>query len=88
MISPATGHVDTEWFDVFWDVCLLLECRFDYIATHLYTGTVDERMDQLKAYAQRLFHKLFIFIVEESAIYTLFANILGAIFFENKNFSD
>ena len=53
MISPATGHADTEWFDAFWEECFILNCRIDYLATHLYTGTVDERMAQLKAYSQR-----------------------------------
>ena len=53
MVSPATGHADTEWFDEFWEECLRLECRIDYLATHLYTGTVDERMDKLHKYSQR-----------------------------------
>ena len=45
MVSPATGHVDTEWFDVFWAECQKLGCRIDYLATHLYRGTPDERID-------------------------------------------
>ena len=53
MVSPATGHVDTEWFDEFWEECLILECRIDYIATHQYKGTIDERMKELKDYSLR-----------------------------------
>jgi len=53
VVSPATGHVDTEWFDEFWEECLILECRIDYIATHQYKGTIDERMKQLKDYSLR-----------------------------------
>jgi len=53
MISPATGHADVEWFDEFMQHCTNLDCRIDYIATHLYTGTVDERMQTLKEYSQR-----------------------------------
>ena len=36
LVSPATGHVDTEWFDQFMAECELLGCRFDYLATHWY----------------------------------------------------
>ena len=36
LVSPATGHVDTEWFDQFMVECELLGCRFDYLATHWY----------------------------------------------------
>ena len=36
LVSPATGHADTEWFDQFWAECALLGCRFDYLATHFY----------------------------------------------------
>ena len=28
LVSPATGHMDTEWFDEFWAECELLGCRF------------------------------------------------------------
>ena len=36
LVSPATGHLDTEWFDQFMVECELLGCRFDYLATHWY----------------------------------------------------
>ena len=36
LVSPATGHIDTEWFDQFMAECELLGCRFDYLATHWY----------------------------------------------------
>ena len=39
MVSPATGHADTEWFDQFWAECALLGCRFDYLATHFYDAS-------------------------------------------------
>ena len=27
LVSPATGHADTEWFDEFWLQCQILGCR-------------------------------------------------------------
>ena len=33
-----SGHADVEWFDEFMQHCDKLDCRIDYIATHLYTG--------------------------------------------------
>ena len=36
LVSPATGHLDTEWFDQFMAECEVLGCRFDYVATHWY----------------------------------------------------
>ena len=57
MVSPATGHVDTEWFDVFWAECQKLGCRIDYLATHLYRGTPDERIEKLKKYSERYDNK-------------------------------
>ena len=53
VIRRDSDQCDTEWFDEFWEECLILECRIDYIATHLYTGTIDERMKKLKDYSQR-----------------------------------
>ena len=53
IVSPATGNVDTEWMDEFMSECDKLNCRIDYLATHLYKGTVDERMKKLKDYSQR-----------------------------------
>lgn len=53
MVSPATGNADTEWFDEFWEECAKIDCRIDYLATHLYKGSVDQRMEKLKAYSQR-----------------------------------
>ena len=35
LVSPATGHADTEWFDQFWAECELLGCRFDYVTIYL-----------------------------------------------------
>ena len=34
----SSGHADVEWFDEFMQHCTNLDCRIDYIATHLYTG--------------------------------------------------
>ena len=53
IVSPATGNADTEWMDEFMAECDKLNCRIDYLATHLYKGTVDERMTILKEYSQR-----------------------------------
>ena len=53
MVSPATGHMDTEWMDAFMEACKLLECRIDYLATHQYTGTPSEIMSKLEAYSNR-----------------------------------
>ena len=52
-MSPATGHMDTEWMDAFMEVCELIGCRIDYLATHQYTGTPQEIMEKLKAYSER-----------------------------------
>ena len=54
MISPATAHVDTEWFDEFWDECQKLECRIDYLATHQYSGSPLQRIEELQKYSERL----------------------------------
>ena len=79
MVSPATGHVDTEWFDEFWEECLILECRIDYIATHLYTGTIDERMKKLKDYSQRYGKQIWLteFAVALGTIHILRKQLLG-----------
>ena len=53
MISPATGGADTDWFDEFYEECLIIGCRIDYLATHLYSGSPQERIEQLKAYSER-----------------------------------
>ena len=37
-IRIISGHADVEWFDEFMQHCDKLDCRIDYIATHLYTG--------------------------------------------------
>jgi len=47
LIAPATGNVDTEWFDAFWEACLELGCRIDYLATHDYEGKADSVMADL-----------------------------------------
>jgi len=53
LISPATGHADTEWMDQFMQNCTQLGCRIDVLATHLYKGSPNERMAQLEAYSNR-----------------------------------
>ena len=35
LVSPATGHMDTEWFDEFWAECELLGCRFTSIYIYI-----------------------------------------------------
>ena len=52
-MSPATGHMDTEWMDAFMEVCELIGCRIDYLATHQYTGTPEEIMEKLRTYSER-----------------------------------
>jgi len=54
LVSPATAGADTEWFDAFMEACDVLGCRFDYLATHLYTGgTAEKTMKILKDYSDR-----------------------------------
>ena len=53
MISPATGHADTEWFDEFYAECKILGCRIDMLATHLYSGSPQERIEKLRKYSKR-----------------------------------
>jgi len=53
MVSPATGHMDTDWMDAFMEACELLDCRIDYLATHQYTGSPDEIIGKLEAYSKR-----------------------------------
>ena len=53
MISPATGGADTKWFDEFYKECKELGCRIDYLATHLYKGSPQERIKQLQNYSER-----------------------------------
>ena len=48
LVSPATGHADTEWFDLFWAECELLGCRFDYLATHFYDARSAEKTIQVE----------------------------------------
>ena len=45
--------MDTEWMDAFMEVCELIGCRIDYLATHQYTGTPEEIMEELKGYSER-----------------------------------
>ena len=57
MIAPSTAGANTKWFDEFFAECLLLNCRIDYLNTHRYAGTVDEKMAKLKAYSERYGNK-------------------------------
>ena len=57
LVSPATGHADTEWFDAFWEACQELGCRIDYLATHMYDGDADLVMETLEAYSKRYGNK-------------------------------
>lgn len=49
LVSPATGHADTEWFDLFWAECELLGCRFDFLATHFYDARSAEHTIKVKS---------------------------------------
>jgi len=54
LVSPATGNVDTDWFDQFWAECQLLGCRFDYLATHYYNAkSAQKTIDILRDYSDR-----------------------------------
>ena len=57
MVSPATAGANKRWFDIFWSKCQELGCRIDYLATHLYEGTPDQRISKLKAYSERYGNK-------------------------------
>ena len=57
MVSPATAGASEKWFDKFWNKCQELGCRIDYLATHMYKGTPDERIEKLKAYSERYGNK-------------------------------
>ena len=41
LVSPATGHMDTEWFDEFWAECELLGCRFTSIYIYIRYNYLD-----------------------------------------------
>jgi len=64
LVSPATGHIDTEWFDQFMAECELLGCRFDYLATHWYGdakggyGNAEYTMTKLQEYSERYGKKI------------------------------
>jgi len=55
LVSPATGHADTEWFDEFWLQCEILGCRIDYLATHWYKSTqgAELTINTLRDYSER-----------------------------------
>jgi len=54
LVSPATGHADTEWFDEFWAECELLGCRFDFLATHFYNAkSAENTIKVLEDYSSR-----------------------------------
>ena len=48
--------------DAFVEECELLDCRFDYIATHKYikVGQEDAVFEELKAYSERYGRKLWL----------------------------
>ena len=52
-MSPGSGGINTEWLDDFMAECDKLNCRVDYMATHSYGGTPEERISELKAFSQR-----------------------------------
>jgi hypothetical protein len=53
LVAPAVGHADTEWFDAFMEVCEVLGCRIDYLATHYYTDPPQQLMVRLKNFSDR-----------------------------------
>ena len=54
MISPAPAGLHTDWMDEFMENCEKLNCRIDYLATHLYKGkSVQDRIEKLRAVSER-----------------------------------
>ena len=57
LVSPSAASAQSEdayeWFHEFFDICMELGCRVDYLATHSYSGNVDNVMDALKTLYQR-----------------------------------
>eukprot|EP00093_Oithona_nana_P008667 08667.XXX_159231_158695_1 [CDS] Oithona nana genome sequencing. len=51
-VSPATAGIHTDWLDEFMSECEKLNCRVDYMSTHSYRGTPQERISKLKAFSQ------------------------------------
>ena len=48
LVSPCASPPNTEeWFDKFFEVCDLIGCRVDYLATHSYSGNADKDMDNI-----------------------------------------
>ena len=52
-VSPATAGIHTDWLDEFMAECEKLNCRVDYMSTHTYRGTPQERMSKLKDFSDR-----------------------------------
>ena len=54
LVSPSASPPHTEeWFDQFFEVCDVIGCRVDYLATHAYTGNADVDIGILNGLYQR-----------------------------------
>ena len=54
LVSPSASPPHTEeWFDQFFEVCDVIGCRVDYLATHAYTGNAGVDIGILNGLYQR-----------------------------------
>jgi len=59
LVSPSASPPNTEeWFDQFFEVCDVIGCRVDYLATHSYTGNADHDMGNINSLYQRYGRKV------------------------------
>merc|ERR1712055_912264 len=54
LVSPSASPPHTEeWFDAFFEVCDVIGCKVDYLATHSYTGNADHDINFINSLYQR-----------------------------------
>ena len=54
LVSPSASPPNTEeWFDAFFEVCEVLGCRVDYLATHSYSGNPEHDINYINGLYQR-----------------------------------
>lgn len=59
LVSPSASPPNTEeWFDTFFEVCDVIGCRVDFLATHQYSGNADNNMEYINGLYQRYGRKI------------------------------
>ena len=55
LVSPSAAPPNAEdWFDEFFDTCMELGCKIDYVASHSYTGNANYDMSFVNGLYERL----------------------------------